>query len=613
MFLIRLFAREAINPAGLELGRGDLEEEPLMARQPAIVVTGATGTVGRQVVAQLMDAGAEVRALTRDPESAGLPGGVQVMRGDLSEPDTLRPLLAGAEAVYLVWPFATAEGMPLVLDVVAEHTSRVVYLSSAAVRDHDQQVEELIERSGLEWTFLRPHVFAANALGWAEQIRTEGIVRAPYGAAVMSPVHERDIAAVAVRALIGDGHAGAIYELSGPETLTQAEQVHIIGEVIGRPASWAETSPETARQQILARGWPPAAVDGILQAQAEMVTEPARVTSTLQEVTAAPARPFRTWVTDHASAFRDTMKAARIHEYGDAGVIRYEQVPRPVPEPDQVLIWVAAASYNPSDAALRSGFLQAVLPVDLPYTLGFDVSGTITETGSDVDSFTVGDQVIGRLDYGGASAEYVTAAADILVTAPTTIPLTDAAAIPVAALTAWQAVHEHAHLTAGQRVLINGAGGGVGAFAVQLAKHTGVTVIATASGRSTAAVGTFGADEIIDYTSTPLADALDGQVDAVINLAAISPEAAAELVALVRPGGVIVSIATPVEPPAGADVTTVHFIARNDVKQLAQIVERVDVGALIVDVTESHPLSDLALVHANSEAGKTHGKITIIP
>jgi uncharacterized protein YbjT (DUF2867 family) len=275
-----------------------------MARQRTIAVTGATGTVGWQVVAQLVDAGAEVRALTRDPESAGLPGGVQVMRGDLSEPGTVRALLAGAEAAFLVWPFATAEGMPAVLDMMAEHTSRVVYLSSAAVRDHEQQVEQLIERSGLEWTFLRPHVFAANALRWAEQIRAESIVRAPYGAAVMCPVHERDLAAIAVRALIDDGHAGKIYELTGPETLTQAEQVHIIGEVIGRPASWAETSPETARQQMLARGWPPAAVDGILQAQAEMVTEPTRITPTVQEVTGAPARPFRTWVTDHASAFR---------------------------------------------------------------------------------------------------------------------------------------------------------------------------------------------------------------------------------------------------------------------------------------------------------------------
>jgi NADPH:quinone reductase-like Zn-dependent oxidoreductase len=138
-------------------------------------------------------------------------------------------------------------------------------------------------------------------------------------------------------------------------------------------------------------------------------------------------------------------------------------------------------------------------------------------------------------------------------------------------------------------------------------------VIATASGRSAAAVHTYGADQIIDYTRTPLADALDGQVDVVVNLAAIRPKAAADLVRLVRPGGVIVSIATPVDPPATAQVTAVHFVARNDREQLAEIVELIEMDVLTVRATESHPLSDLALVHRKGEAGQTHGKIIITP
>ncbi|GAA0842433.1 NmrA family NAD(P)-binding protein [Streptosporangium amethystogenes subsp. fukuiense] len=584
-----------------------------MPGQRRILVTGATGTVGRQVVAQLLEAGAGVRALARDLEAACLPDGVEVVRGDLADPDTLHAPLDGVEAVFLLWPFATAESMPAVLDVVATHARRVVYLSSAAVRGYEQQIEQLVERSGLEWTFLRPHAFAANALRWAGQIRAEAVARGPYGTAAMPPLHERDLAAVAVRTLVDDGHNGAIYELTGPEILTQAEQASIIGEVIGRPVHWEETSPQVARQQMLTQGWPPAAVNGILQAQAEMVTAPRAATTTVAEVTGAPARTFRTWVTDHAGEFRDTMKAARIHEYGDASVIRYEEVPRPAAGPGEVLIRVAATSFNPSETALRSGVLRAVLPVDLPCVLGWDVSGTIAEVGDDVEGLAVGDRVIGRLDAGGAAAEYVAAPADVLAKAPATVPLTDAAAIPVAALTAWQALFEHAHITAGRRVLINGAGGGVGMFAVQLARHAGATVAATASGRSAAAVRRYGADQIIDYTTTALADALDGPVDAVVNLAPVSPEAAVILVSLLRPGGVIASVTTPVELPADADVTALHMVARNDTKQLSEIVELLDAGVLVVDVAESHPLSNLTLVHRRSEAGRTHGKITILP
>jgi NADPH:quinone reductase-like Zn-dependent oxidoreductase len=307
------------------------------------------------------------------------------------------------------------------------------------------------------------------------------------------------------------------------------------------------------------------------------------------------------------------MKAAHIHEHGTADVIRYEDVPTPAPGAGEVLIKVAAASHNPSDVGFRAGLMRDLRPLPLPYIPGVDVSGTVSEVGAGVTALRVGDPVIGLLDHGGACAEYAVGIATSLVRAPRSVPLADAAAIPVAGLTAWQALFERAELRAGQRVLINGAGGGVGMFAVQLARRAGATVIATASPRSADAVRRFGAHEVVDHTAVRLADALDAPVDAVVNLAAMAPDAVADLAFLVRPGGVLVSITVPVEPPAGTDVTTRHMITRNDPGQLATLVGLVDAGELAVEVSEVYPLADLALAHRRSEAGRTRGKLIVVP
>ncbi|WP_212827179.1 NADP-dependent oxidoreductase [Polymorphospora rubra] len=307
------------------------------------------------------------------------------------------------------------------------------------------------------------------------------------------------------------------------------------------------------------------------------------------------------------------MRAMRIHGYGDVSVIRQDIVPRPVPGHGEVLIRVAGTSFNPSEIGLRSGLLSSVFPLDLPYTLGWDVAGTVVAVGDGGSTFAVGDRVVGRVDSGGAAAEYVTAAADRLVRAPTAVPLSDAAAIPVAGLTAWQAVFEHARVTPGQWVLVNGAGGGVGGFAVQLARYAGARVVATASPRSADAVRRLGADRVVDYTTTPLDDALPGPVDTVLNLVATSPERVAALLPLVRPGGVLVSITVAVEVPAGVPVTASQFVARNDPAQLAELVKLVDAGAVRVDVAASRPLADLAAVHRAAEAGLTRGKVVLVP
>jgi NADPH:quinone reductase-like Zn-dependent oxidoreductase len=204
----------------------------------------------------------------------------------------------------------------------------------------------------------------------------------------------------------------------------------------------------------------------------------------------------------------------------------------------------------------------------------------------------------------GAAAEYVVAPADVLAKAPRSIPLADAAAVPVAGLTAWQAVHEHARVTPGQRVLVNGAGGGVGMFAVQLAKLAGAHVTATASPRSAAAVRRLGADDVIDYTTTPL----PADVDVLLNLIPAAHEPAGHTRTTV-PAGEAAGQARTTVSIAGGDG---HFVMRYDPGELAALAALIDDGALTVEIAESHPLAELAQLHRRAEAGDLRGKITIL-
>jgi uncharacterized protein YbjT (DUF2867 family) len=291
-----------------------------------IVVTGATGTVGRQVVTQLRERDLPVRAVTRDPAPAGLPAGAQVVRGDLADPASLEPHLAGADAVFLVWPFTSPElaaGQGArIAGMLARHVARVVYLSAQAAAGRPDSfwavMERLIEDSGVAWTFLRPTGFAANTLMWADQVRGQGVVRWPYGAAARSLIHEHDLAAVAVLALTEDRHAGRRYLLTGPEAITQADQVRIIGEVTGRAVRWEELPPEEARQQLLAAWDDPGFADSALATWAGLVTRPEPVTRTVEEITGIPARTFRQWAADHTSDFRPPSTAEVADRYVSA-------------------------------------------------------------------------------------------------------------------------------------------------------------------------------------------------------------------------------------------------------------------------------------------------------
>ncbi|MEU9887006.1 NAD(P)H-binding protein [Sphaerisporangium sp. NPDC051011] len=277
-----------------------------------ILVTGATGNVGREVVDQLLAAGHDVRALTRDPGTARLPGGVEVAAGDLTLPETLPAALDGATAVFL---FPVPGSAPAFLKAAKDAgVRRVVLLSSMAVDDDAEVqsnpiaafhavIEDAVAGSGLEWTFLRPGAFAANSYQWAEQAKAGDVVRVPFPGAVTAPIDEADIAAVGVRALTEDGHNGAKYALTGPEQLTQTDQVRIMGEVLGRPLRVEELPAEVARERMI-KHTPAEIVDTFLDMFAKLVGGEALVTGTVQQVTGRPARTYAEWAQTHANAFR---------------------------------------------------------------------------------------------------------------------------------------------------------------------------------------------------------------------------------------------------------------------------------------------------------------------
>ena len=282
-----------------------------------MLVTGATGRVGRVVIDLLIDVGVPVRALTHRSEAAAtLPANVEVVTGDLTVPGSLDAGLRGVGAVFLVWtaPPTTA---PAVVERLATYAPRVVFLSAPHRTLHPffqqpnpmavlyAEIERLIAVAGLESTIIRPGIFASNALlWWATAIRADGVVQWPYGAAQTAPVDDRDVAAVAARTLYQDGHAGADYVLTGPESLSQAEQVSIIGDVLGRRIKFEELSPDEFRSETEG-SWPRPAVDMLLAAWGAAIGRPAFISSAVSGILGSAPRSFRQWVADHATAFME--------------------------------------------------------------------------------------------------------------------------------------------------------------------------------------------------------------------------------------------------------------------------------------------------------------------
>ncbi len=309
------------------------------------------------------------------------------------------------------------------------------------------------------------------------------------------------------------------------------------------------------------------------------------------------------------------MKAMRFHEFGNSDVLRYEDVDRPVPGTGQVLVRVAATSFNPVDDHIRAGALAEVLPITFPYVPGIDLAGTVAELGPDVTGLKAGDQVVAMLplDSAGGAAEYVLAPAEFLAPAPRTTELVDAAALPLTGLAAWQTTFELAELKPGQAILVNGAGGAVGSFVVQLAVDAGAHVTAVGAPQHADRLWSYGANQVVgplDLAAGPAA--VGGPFQVVANHVRVSPEELAQLTHYVTDGGVAVSTAGPIPEDPARGVRSANLWVRSDGAQLAELVTKVDVGKLRVHVAAYRPIAELAAVHEDAGAGRLSGKTVLL-
>lgn len=304
------------------------------------------------------------------------------------------------------------------------------------------------------------------------------------------------------------------------------------------------------------------------------------------------------------------MKAVRINGYNAAPSI--EDIAEPIPAVGEVLVRVKAAGLNPLDVKLHRGYMDQFFPLQFPYTLGTDLAGSIEEIGPDVAGWSIGDEIVARTDptAGGALAEYVVVPASYLASAPSSASLDDAAGIPTAAGTAWQALFESVNLTRGQSVLIHAGAGGVGSFAIQFARHAGARVSATASGDGVSIARKLGADKVIDYRS---ADFTQSVTDADVVLDTIGGDTQQQSYGVLRVGGTLLATAMPPdEALAKAHRVAAGFVFHaSDGERLRRVVEAIDQSDLTVLIDRKVPMDRFAEAFAHQASGRARGKIIV--
>lgn len=313
-----------------------------------------------------------------------------------------------------------------------------------------------------------------------------------------------------------------------------------------------------------------------------------------------------------ASSDNAAMTAVRFHEYGDASVLQVESVPRPELGADKVLVRLYAVSINPLDWKLRQGFMKDMMPLRFPFTPGGDFAGIVESVGSGVTGFAVGDTVFGRVDpvIGGAYAEYVAASPDDLAPKPESMSFVDAASVPVVAMTAWQSIFDIGGLSTGQTILIHGGAGGVGLFAVQLAKTKGATVYATCSEADKSFVKSLGADTVIDYKNERFEE-IAKNIDVVLDT--VGGETQERSWGVLKPGGMLVATTAPPSPEKAVahGVRAAMVQVTPTAALLAEIAGLLADGSVKTEVGKTFPLAEVGAAHELSQHGHVRGKIVL--
>jgi NADPH:quinone reductase-like Zn-dependent oxidoreductase len=306
------------------------------------------------------------------------------------------------------------------------------------------------------------------------------------------------------------------------------------------------------------------------------------------------------------------MKAARVHRFGPPDVISLEETPRPIPGSGQVLVHVKAAGVGPWDAWIRAG--TSVLPQPLPITLGSDFSGVVAAVGEDVTAFAAGDAVFGATDppFTGACAEYAIADAGMIARKPASLTDDEAASVPIVAVTAWQALFEQAHLSRGDAVLIHGAAGNVGSYAVQFARAAGLRIAATAKPADVAHLRRLGADQVVDVQSERFEEKV-GELDAVVDL--VGGELQARSFSVLKPNGVLISAVSEPDQDAAKrhGVTARFFLVEVTTRRLEAIAAKLEAGELRTNVGVVLPLAAVRDAHEMLDGvrQRPHGKIVL--